>query len=131
MYDLSQLPRSQLPQLKETLLSLIEAFKNGPKIVRTQLCVCLANLALQYPEWHNVVDSVLTAFGSDPQSLKCALEFLKILPEEVTDGKKATLSVRLNHTPADHHFNNLGGRLSDPSFPLSNSLRECTGRRDS
>lgn len=61
--------------------------------MRTQLCVCLASLAIQMTEWKDVLPQVTSSLGSDEQSVPCVLEFLRVLPEEVTEGRKINLSV--------------------------------------
>jgi hypothetical protein len=45
-------------------------------------------------EWKDVVPSIVSALGSDAGSHACILEFLRVLPEEVTEGRKITLTVR-------------------------------------
>jgi hypothetical protein len=44
-------------------------------------------------EWKDVVGSVVSALGSEAESHACILEFLRVLPEEVTEGRKITLTV--------------------------------------
>jgi transportin-3 len=90
-YDLDQLPRSQLPGLRDSILSLIVAYAEGPKPIRTALCVCLAILAIQMTEWKDVIQSVGAALGSNAGD--CVLEFLQVLPEELYEGRKINLSV--------------------------------------
>lgn len=48
-------------------------------------------------EWKDVLPLVLSTLGNDPQSIACVLEFLHVLPEEVTEGRKINLGVR-SHT---------------------------------
>lgn len=72
-------------------------FRAGPKPIRLTLCVCLANLAIQMTEWKDVLTDIVSALGSDPATLPCVLDFLRVLPEEVTHGRKIALTVR----PAD------------------------------
>lgn len=43
-------------------------------------------------EWKDVLQVVGSTLGN--QAGDCVLEFLKILPEEVTEGRKINLSVR-------------------------------------
>jgi transportin-3 len=93
-YDIHQIPREALPTLRAQLLALLKTFAQGPRPVRTQLCVCLAILAIQMREWKDVVPSVVSTLGSDASSHACILEFLRVLPEEVTEGRKITLTVR-------------------------------------
>ncbi|GAB7362921.1 hypothetical protein MBLNU230_g3221t2 [Neophaeotheca triangularis] len=90
IYDFHQLPRESLPQLRDTLLSLLATYAKGPKPIRTQLCVCLANLAIQMLEWKDVLQTVVSTLGNE--SLACLLEFLHVLPEEVTEGRKIALT---------------------------------------
>jgi hypothetical protein len=44
-------------------------------------------------EWKDVVPNVVSALGSDTDSHACILDFLKVLPEEVTEGRKINLTV--------------------------------------
>lgn len=94
-YDLSsQVPEAELPALRDQVLVLLKKFAAGPKPVRVQLCVCLAILAIQMRGWKDVLPTVLLALGNDVASHACVLDFLRVLPEEVTEGRKITLSVR-------------------------------------
>lgn len=74
------------------MLNLLATYAKGPKPVRTQLSVSLANLAIQMLEWKNVLETVMSRLGSDAASLACVLEFLHVLPEEVTEGRKINLT---------------------------------------
>ena len=74
-------------------MSLLATFAKGPKPIRTQLCVCLANLAIQMLEWKDVLPMVVSTLGNDADSLPCVLDFLRVLPEEVTEGRKINLTV--------------------------------------
>lgn len=40
-----------------------------------------------------MIPSVVSALGDDADSHACILDFLKVLPEEVTEGRKINLSV--------------------------------------
>lgn len=99
-YDLTaQVPEGDLPTLRDQLLLLLKKFAAGPRPVRVQLCVCLAILAIQMRAWKDVLPTVVSALGSDVQSHSAILDFLRVLPEEVTEGRKINLSVR--GSPAD------------------------------
>ncbi|KAK4130186.1 ARM repeat-containing protein [Trichocladium antarcticum] len=92
-YDLgTQISEADLPALRSQLLLLLKKFASGPKPVRVQLCVCLAILAIQMQTWKDVLPTVVTALGNDVASHACILDFLRVLPEEVTEGRKITLS---------------------------------------
>jgi hypothetical protein len=43
--------------------------------------------------WKDVVQTVMSALGNETESHACILEFLKVLPEEVTEGRKINLTV--------------------------------------
>ncbi|KAI9888089.1 MAG: Nuclear import receptor [Watsoniomyces obsoletus] len=91
-YDFDQLPRSSLPALRDSLLSLLASYATGPRPIRIQLCICLANLALQMLEWKDVLEMTGSKLGGNPQTAVCMLEFLRVLPEEITEGRKISLS---------------------------------------
>lgn len=82
----------------------MKKYRAGPKPIRTQLCICLAQLAIRMTEWKDVLPTVISAIGSEQASISCLLEFLKILPEEVTEGRKFNLSVRPS---AAQHYSDL------------------------
>lgn len=92
-YDIHQLPRESLVPLRNSLLSLLVSYRKGSRPIRTQLCVCLAGLALQMLEWKDVIGLVVSTLGNDVESSVCLLEFLRVLPEEVTEGRKVSLTV--------------------------------------
>lgn len=93
-YDLAtQLPDTQHTALRDQILLFLKKFAGGPKPVRVQLCVCLAILAIQVQSWKDVLPTVVAALGDDVASHACILDFLRVLPEEVTEGRKITLSV--------------------------------------
>jgi hypothetical protein len=79
--------------LRDSVLNLLSAYAPGPRPIQTQLCVCLANLAIQMTQWKDVLVTVGNTLGGTAGD--CVLEFLRILPEEVTEGRKINLSVRL------------------------------------
>lgn len=45
-------------------------------------------------DWNDVLPSVVQSLSDSPESHACILDFLRVLPEEVTEGRKITLSVR-------------------------------------
>ncbi|KAF2661924.1 ARM repeat-containing protein [Lophiostoma macrostomum CBS 122681] len=92
IYDLHQVPRESLPGLRDTLIRNLATYHAGPKPIRLQLCVCLANLAIQMTEWKDVLSLIVSTLGSDPATLPCVLDFLRVLPEEVTHGRKINLT---------------------------------------
>lgn len=94
-YDLAtQVPENDWLALRDQLLLLLKKFAAGPKPVRVQLCVCLAILSIQMRTWKDVLPTVVAALGDDVQSHAAILDFLRVLPEEVTEGRKINLSVR-------------------------------------
>ncbi|EAQ87275.1 hypothetical protein CHGG_03894 [Chaetomium globosum CBS 148.51] len=83
---------ADLLALRGEILLLLKKYAPGPKPVRVQLCVCLAILAIQMQTWKDVLPTVVSALGNDVASHACILDFLRVLPEEVTEGRKITLS---------------------------------------
>ena len=87
-------------------MHLLVVYATGPRPIQTQLCVSLAHLAIQMLSWKDVLNTVGTTLGANAGD--CVLEFLKILPEEVTEGRKINLSV----CAVDYSPNLLGTRFS-------------------
>ncbi|KAK9355678.1 armadillo-type protein [Lipomyces doorenjongii] len=92
IYDLHQLPADGQLQLRSSLITLLGTYTAGPKIILTQLCLALANLAIQLVQWKSALEDVIRACGNDAASAPIVLEFLKVLPEEASDVKKIPLS---------------------------------------
>lgn len=90
-YDLNDLSSEMKNQLKTTLISLLSSAesKNLNKIILTQLSIALARLAIQYVEWQNPVQELITSLSNNPEVL---LVFLRILPEETLDKKGVSLT---------------------------------------
>ncbi|KAK2630446.1 hypothetical protein QTJ16_001266 [Diplocarpon rosae] len=91
-YDVTQIPIDALPSLRDQVLELLKIFATGPRPIRIQLCVCLAILAIQMTSWKDVVPMIVNVLGNAPESHACVLDFLKVLPEEVTEGRKINLT---------------------------------------
>ncbi|CAI6090045.1 unnamed protein product [Clonostachys chloroleuca] len=92
-YDLAtQIPPSQHESLRDQILLLLQRYAAGPKPIRVQLCVCLAILAIQMKDWNDVLSLVVGSLNNSPESHAAILDFLRVLPEEVTEGRKITLS---------------------------------------
>jgi transportin-3 len=87
-------PAGELDALRDQILLLLQRYAAGPKPIRVQLSVCLAILAIQMKDWINVLPDVVAALSSSSESHAAILDFLRVLPEEVTEGRKITLSVR-------------------------------------
>lgn len=45
-------------------------------------------------DWKDVLPVVVSSLGNQVESHACILDFLRVLPEEVTEGRKITLTVR-------------------------------------
>jgi len=45
-------------------------------------------------DWKDVLSTVVTALGDNVESHASILDFLRVLPEEVIEGRKITLTVR-------------------------------------
>ncbi|KAI6047713.1 armadillo-type protein [Pisolithus marmoratus] len=83
-YDLHQVNAANLLPLRDTLIAALVEYHAGPKAIITQLCLAIAGLALQLPAWDNAVQTMIETFGTNPASVPVLLQFLKVLPEELT-----------------------------------------------
>jgi hypothetical protein len=51
-------------------------------------------------EWKDVLALIVSSLGTDPSTLPCVLDFLRVLPEEVIHGRKIALTVRSVESPS-------------------------------
>ncbi|KAI5479719.1 mRNA transport regulator (Mtr10) [Pseudohyphozyma bogoriensis] len=89
-YDLAQLPSAHLLPLRDSLLTALRSFASGPRVILTQLCIALADLALQLTsaEWADPPTSMVEMFGKEPAMAGALLEFLQVLAEEYSGNLK-------------------------------------------
>ncbi|KAI5967913.1 MTR10 [Candida margitis] len=94
IYDLSsQIQLENYQALKESVLSLIKLYSGrNEKLIRTQLSIALSQLALQYLSWNNAMGEIVANLTQSSDLTLVLLEFLKVLPEELSDVKKSHLS---------------------------------------
>ncbi|KAH9944146.1 ARM repeat-containing protein [Epithele typhae] len=91
-YDLSQMQREDLLHLRDTLLTALETYHTGPRTILVQLCLAISALALQLPAWQDPVQSMIESFGRNPATVPALLQFLTVLPEEVTTNTKIPIT---------------------------------------
>ncbi|KAI0673417.1 ARM repeat-containing protein [Trametes maxima] len=91
-YDLADMSTPDLLQLRETLLKALETYHTGPRTILVQLCLAISGLALQLPAWDDPVQDMIDAFGRTPATVPALLQFLTVLPEEVTTNTKIPIT---------------------------------------
>ncbi|KAJ7038295.1 armadillo-type protein [Mycena alexandri] len=91
-YDLNQVDPANLPSFRDTLVAALERHHAGPRTIIIQLCLAIAGLALQFPAWTNAVQSMIDLFGRNPATVPTLLQFLTILPEELTNNHKIPIT---------------------------------------
>lgn len=85
--DMQQLPPSAYKPLRDLMLEILS--RSSEKLVCTQLCLALAQIALQDLQWANCVEEVIARLS---EAVPALLMFLKVLPEELSEGNKSTLT---------------------------------------
>ncbi|KAJ7492711.1 armadillo-type protein [Mycena latifolia] len=91
-YDLHQVDPANLPSFRDTLIAALERHHAGPRTIIVQLCLAIAGLALQFPSWTNAVQFMIDSFGRNPATVPTLLQFLTILPEELTNNHKIPIT---------------------------------------
>lgn len=91
---MSDLDSNARLQLRDSLVELLWTFSTGPKSVMIQLCLALADLAIQLLNWKTVVSDIVDRFGQSSEGANCLLEFLKVLPEEMQSNNRLPLNVK-------------------------------------
>ncbi|GAA5892283.1 hypothetical protein JCM8208_001501 [Rhodotorula glutinis] len=89
-YDLHQLPDEHLLPLRDSLLTALRQFSSGPRVILTQICIALADLALQLSpqQWTDPVAAMIDQFGNEPAMAAALLEYLQVLAEEYNSNFK-------------------------------------------
>ncbi|PPQ92687.1 hypothetical protein CVT25_013994 [Psilocybe cyanescens] len=91
-YDLNQLDPEKISATRNTLLTALETYQSGPRTIIVQLSLAIAGLALQLPSWENPVRTVIDSFGRNPATVPILLEFLTLLPEEVSGNTRIPIT---------------------------------------
>ncbi|KAI9495182.1 armadillo-type protein [Zychaea mexicana] len=102
-YDLRDLEPAARLALRDSLVERLTVFATGPKPVMLQLCLALADLAIQLSEWKTAVKDMVAKFGGSPDTAVCLLEFLTVLPEELNTNTRLPLT--------DHEYKEQGVSL--------------------
>lgn len=97
--------------MKDSVIKLIIENRTSHKIINTQLCVALANLALQFSAWKNVVAELVNSLGSNPETIPALLEFLKVFPEELSSSRKLPISDEEYHTRVSELLSDNAGKV--------------------
>ncbi|KAI3403296.2 MTR10 [Candida oxycetoniae] len=94
VYDLStQVQESTYDALKSSILNLLKLYNGkSERLIRIQLSIALSQLALQYLSWTSAMNDIVSSLTESNQNTLVLLEFLKILPEELSDVKKSHLT---------------------------------------
>ncbi|CED82507.1 Nuclear transport regulator [Phaffia rhodozyma] len=97
IYDISELDPSSTAGLRTSLLTALRTFSvPGSRPVLVQVCLALADLAVQMMEWENVVSGLIGELGKDVQMVPALLEFLRVLPEEAGNPKISITSEEMS-----------------------------------
>lgn len=92
-YDLHQVPIEARLGLKNSIINLIKMNSvHRSTVISVQMSAALADLALQLLQWKDVMAEMVSEFGSSAATMPCLLEFLKVLPEELSDPKRSLLT---------------------------------------
>lgn len=84
--------------LRDTLLTALQTYHAGPRTILVQLCLALSALAIQLPAWEDPVGTMIDTFGANPAAVPALLQFLTVLPEELTMNSKIPITVRASRS---------------------------------
>ncbi|KAJ1731018.1 Nuclear import receptor [Coemansia biformis] len=80
--DFGELGEQGALSLRDSVVAHLRNARSGPQPLITQLCLALADLAVQLEAWADPFGDMTRTFLSDPESVSCLLEFFAVLPEE-------------------------------------------------
>ncbi|KAH6560059.1 hypothetical protein BASA50_003202 [Batrachochytrium salamandrivorans] len=92
-YDLDDLDTSSRESLRDALIQLLYDNRVGTKNMKTQLCLSLADLAIQMTSWTDPVSHMIELLHKDPEMMGVLLKFLSVLPEELAYNNKIHIDV--------------------------------------
>lgn len=97
-----------------------------------QLCLALADLALQMPEWANVVSGMIEQYGKDPATVNVLLGFLKALVEELGNprlivGVSAVLQVDIGVQADKQDMDSMISAAAEPVIGVLNMYIQAPG----
>lgn len=90
---MSDLDANARVQLRDSLVELLWQSAKGPKAIIVQLCLAIADLAIQLLDWKTVIPDLVEKFKDTPV---CLLELLSVLPEEMNNNTKLPLTVSIH-----------------------------------
>ncbi|XP_047992380.1 transportin-3 [Leguminivora glycinivorella] len=81
-HNLSELPEEARASLRDSLIAHLRGdMSETSQAILTQLCLALADLALQMPTWKNCTSDLIKSFSD--RSNPALLEILTVLPQEI------------------------------------------------
>ncbi|EDV27129.1 uncharacterized protein TRIADDRAFT_54772 [Trichoplax adhaerens] len=86
-YSFNELPVSSHGSLRNSLIDHCKRLHAGSPSTVTQLCIALADLAIQMDQWNDAVQSLIVSFASEIRYYPILLETLEILPQEIESEK--------------------------------------------
>lgn len=101
LYDLKQLDDNTRQSLINSLFELLHIYRNGPKIIITQLCISIADLSILIKSWNNPIQQLLELFSNNQEMVTCLLEFLTVLPEEILYNENIPMEISELNDRAD------------------------------
>jgi transportin-3 len=100
IYDLNQLPSDQLPLLRDTLVSTLRQYSAGPRNILVQICLALSALSVQMGDWApHAVHNLIETLGTVPATVPGLLQFLAVLPDDVSSNARIPISVSYTGSP--------------------------------
>jgi transportin-3 len=102
IYDIGELDEASLQGLRTSLLTALRRFSvPGFRPILIQVCLALADLAVQMMSWTNVVHGLIADYGQDVAMVPALLEFLRVLPEEAGNPKIVVASDEMERRLGD------------------------------
>lgn len=81
-HNLAELPAEAVVSLRNSLVAHLETTSHETSAaILTQLCLALADLALQMPSWQNCISDLIKSFSN--KNTFALLELLTVLPQEI------------------------------------------------
>lgn len=92
-HHFAELPQQQHLNLRNSLIDHLLQYSLASHATLTQLCLALADLSIQSPQWVDPVTDLISKFSTKLEHFSILLEILMMLPEEI---ENESLHIGLN-----------------------------------
>ncbi|KAJ8609531.1 hypothetical protein MRB53_039089 [Persea americana] len=105
------LPEEAVGPFRDAVVALLLKYSTGPRPILIALSVALATLAMQMSSWNTVLEDMASSFSQASTTWNALLQFISVLPEEVNESRKMSLTQDHLQDRIQHLLTDNAGRV--------------------